>query len=127
MLYAGTYTFIGNRNVDVARESLQVFTRWTPPAGFQFTLHLTRADGMGGLFVADVTSHAALLEATSTFAAYFDFTVWPVVDITEAVPVLAASQDWLDEQLAELDAEWDDEDDEEGGEDDEERGREGRA
>jgi hypothetical protein len=79
---------------------------------------------MGGLFVADVTSHAALLEATSTFAAYFDFTVWPVVDITEAVPVLAASQDWLDEQLAELDAEWDDEDDEE---DDEDRGREGRA
>lgn len=114
MLFAGTYTFIANRNVDVARESLQLFTRWTPPAGFQFTLHVTRADGMGGLFVADVTSHAALLEATAAFASYFDFEVWPVLDITEAVPVLTAVQDWVDDQLAELDAEWDeDEDDEE--------------
>ena len=113
MLYAGTSTSIGNRNVDIARESLQVFTRWTPPAGFQFTLHLTRADGMGGLFVADITSHGALLEATSTFASYFNFEIWPVVDIMEAIPVLTASQDWLDEQLAELDAEWDDGEDDE--------------
>src|SRR5262245_17102665 len=118
MLYAGTYTVTQDRDFESANESLELFTRWTPPEGLVFKAHVARADGRGGLFIAEATSHAAILEATTVFAVYFDYEIWPVVEMEEAVPIIARAQAWADEQLAELDDEYDDDEDDEDEEDD---------
>ena len=112
MLYAGTYVPIADREPGSLSEAFIIFNQWTPPEGFTFVAHYARASGMGGLFVADVTSNAALLEATTVFAGYYDIDVWPVVDMAEAMPVIQRAQEWVGERLNELDDEYEDDEEE---------------
>jgi hypothetical protein len=51
MLVGGTYRF--RADVD-QRAGLKRFQAWQPPAGFTFQGHWTMADGMGGMFIAEV-------------------------------------------------------------------------
>jgi len=95
MLFAGTYTLRQNVTEETTKRSLDLFTNWTPPAGFAFKSHYSFSDGTGGLFVADATAET-LLEATTPWAPFFAFTVWPVVDITAAVPVFQKVYAWRD-------------------------------
>lgn len=71
---------------DVAR-SLQVFSKWSPSPKATFHQFLTRLDGEGGYAVVESDDPAALLEGPSKFAPWFEFTLTPVMDIMEGVPV----------------------------------------
>ena len=71
MLVGGNYRF--RSGVD-QRAGLKRFMSWNPPAGFAFQGHWARADGNGGMFVAEAESSAAVLEAAGAFADLIDFT-----------------------------------------------------
>jgi hypothetical protein len=71
----------------VAR-SLEVFSKWSPPADETFHQFLSRLDGEGGYAVVETDNPLSLLEGPAKFGPYFEFSVTPVVDITEGVPVL---------------------------------------
>jgi hypothetical protein len=65
-----------------------------PPEGFEFLHHWARADGRGGVFIAEAASAAAILEATAPWGPNLDFDIAPLVDITEAVPTFLKVQEW---------------------------------
>ena len=96
MLFAVTYVVRPGGTDESERRTLQVFGGWTPPQGYQFQAHYTRADGRGGIAIVENDSAAALLEAAAPFATYLEFEVVPIVDITEGVAVLQRVQSWRD-------------------------------
>ena len=69
---------------------------WNPPDGFEFKAHWARADGKGGMFVAEAESAEAVLQATSPWVVRMDFDVAPLVDVAEAVPLWLKVQEWVD-------------------------------
>jgi hypothetical protein len=71
---------------DIAR-SLQVFSKWSPPADATFHQFLTRLDGEGGYAVVESDNPASVLEGPSKFGPWFEFSVTPVMDIMEGVPI----------------------------------------
>jgi hypothetical protein len=93
MLVGGTYQF--RAGVDQG-DGLKRFQAWQPPAGFTFQGHWTTADGMGGIFIAEVDSAAAAFEASEAFADMVEFHIVPVLDINESVPISARVFDWID-------------------------------
>jgi hypothetical protein len=95
MLYGGSYTTRFTSEESVKR-NLQLFANWTPPAGFEFKFHWARADGKGGVFVAEADSAAAALEAVSPWVSRMDFDLAPLVDIAEAVPIWLKIFEWQD-------------------------------
>jgi hypothetical protein len=92
MLVGGNYRF--RAGVDQST-GLKRFQAWTPPAGFTFQGHWSRADGMGGMFVAEADNAAAALQATTAFSDLLEFELVPIVDIIEAVPLTAKVIDWI--------------------------------
>jgi hypothetical protein len=78
----------GHQNeTDVVR-SLQVFSKWAPPSNVTFHQFLTRLDGEGGYAVVESDSPAGILEGPSKFGPWFEFTLTPVMDIMEGIPIL---------------------------------------
>jgi hypothetical protein len=93
VLFAGNYKF---RQVQDPGIGLKRFMAWTPPAGFVFQGHWSRADGTGGMFLAEVESAAAVFEATAAFSDIIEFDIVPVLEITEAVPVNLKVFSWME-------------------------------
>lgn len=93
MLMAGIYRF--RFNAADQGVGLKRFQAWTPPEGFTFQGHWARADGTGGIFVADASSAAAVLEAASAFSDLMEFEIVPVVDIVESLPISAKVLGWI--------------------------------
>jgi hypothetical protein len=93
MLLAGIYRF--RPGVD-QRVGLKRFQVWTPPEGFTFQGHWARSDSMGGVFLAEVATAAAALEATTAFGDMIEFELVPVVDIVESVGISAKVFGWID-------------------------------
>ena len=96
MLFAAIYTVRGDVSEEKQKRSLQLFTNWTPPAGFEFKAHYALADGSGGIAIVETNSAAAHLEAVAPFGVFFDFKIIPILDIGEAVPILARVNAWRD-------------------------------
>jgi hypothetical protein len=95
MLFMATYKPRGDWSEATGKRSLQLFTSWKPPAGFEFKSHYASPTG-GGFFLAEVNSPAAALEAMSPFGSFFDFEITPVVDMMEAVPIIQRTNAWRD-------------------------------
>jgi len=76
----------GQAEADIER-SLKVFSKWSPPGDVKFLQFLTRLDGEGGYGVIESDNPAHVLEGPSKFGPWFEFTVTPVMDIMEGVPV----------------------------------------
>jgi hypothetical protein len=93
MLVGGTYQFRAGVDQGAGLKRFQV---WQPPAGFTFQGHWTTADGMGGIFIAEVDSAAAAFEAAEAFADMVEFHIVPVLAINESVPISARVFDWID-------------------------------
>lgn len=96
MLVAFIYTARPSVSEDSERRSLKLFTSWTPPKGFEFKSHYSFTDGTGGMGIAEATSAAAILEATAPFAPFLEFKTIPVVEMSEAVPILQRVNAWRD-------------------------------
>ena len=95
MLFAVIYTA---RDVteEQERRSLQLFTNWKPPAGYEFKAHYAFADGSGGVGLVEAGSAAALLEAHAPWGPFFEFKTLPVVEVNEGVPILQRVLRWRD-------------------------------
>lgn len=93
MLLVGNYRF---RSGTDQRVSLRRFLAWTPPSGFTFQGHWTRADGTGGVFLAEADTAAAAFEAAGAFSDLIEFDLAPVVDIAESVPISSRVLEWID-------------------------------
>ncbi len=95
MLFAVVYT---EKNATEASQhrSLNLFTNWKPPAGYEFKSHYATADGSGGVAIVEANSAATLLEAHSPWTPFFDFRTVPVVEIEKAVPIFQRVNAWRD-------------------------------
>ncbi len=74
---------------------------WTPPTGFTFQSHYARADGNGGIFIAEAENAAAVFEASAAFSDLIEFEIVPVLDIAESVPLSIRTLEWIDSVSAE--------------------------
>jgi hypothetical protein len=74
---------------------LQVFSKWTPPAGIEIKCHYIRPDG-GGFLVIEANSVTPLIEAIAPYATYLEYEVTPIADAGEAVPALGRAYAWRD-------------------------------
>jgi hypothetical protein len=79
---------LGADNEAAARRSLEVFSKWSPSAGATFHQFLARLDDEGGFSVVETDDPRLVLGDTTKFAPWFEFHVYPVMDIQDAVPVL---------------------------------------
>jgi hypothetical protein len=79
----------GADNEAALRRGLEVFSKWSPAAGATFHQFLTRLDGEGGFSVVETDDPRLILGDTAKFSPWFEFHVYPVMDIMEGVPVFS--------------------------------------
>ena len=91
-MFGGIYKFRSGADSLVG---LKRFESWTPPSGFVFQGHWQRADGAGGMFLAEADTAAAVLEATAAWTDLIEFDIVPVLDITESVRLTAKVLTWV--------------------------------
>jgi len=96
MLFAISYEPRGDVTEEVEKRSLQLFTNWTPPTGYEIKAHYSLSDGSGGLTIVEVDSAATLLEAASPWGPFLKFKTVPIVDIAETVPIAQKAYAWRD-------------------------------
>jgi hypothetical protein len=80
----------------IAKRATRLFDNWKPPAGFNIKAHYARSDSEGGLVIVEAKSPAAIMEATSTFALFYEHNVNPIVEISQAVPIVHRTTQWRD-------------------------------
>ena len=67
---------------------LEVFSRWEPPAGFEFKAMYGRADG-GGFCICEVESAEVMMQATAPWAGtLLDYEMSPIVEIERTVEIM---------------------------------------
>ena len=77
-----------------AKRGLQLFSKWSPPEGAVFKQFLTRLDGDGGYALVSADDPKLILDSSVKFGPMFEFSVVPVMDIMEAVPVFNEAIEW---------------------------------
>ena len=92
MLFHVSYT----EKLGSGRTALKRFVQWTPPAGFEFKSHVASPIDGGGFALVETASALTLIEATAPFVDVLTFSIVPVVDINEAVPVVLKANAWAD-------------------------------
>jgi len=75
--------------------SLQVFGKWTPSEGATFKEFLSRVDSRGGFAVVETDDPSLIMKDTALFGSYFDFTVYPVLEITDATVIQTEAAEHL--------------------------------
>jgi hypothetical protein len=82
MLFHVTWELI-DTSEDGIRRSLEVFSKWEPPAGAEFKGFYGFVDG-GGVALVEVDSAATLARATAPWAPWLRFAATPIVPIEES-------------------------------------------
>jgi uncharacterized protein DUF3303 len=72
-------------NEVAVRRMLDVYSKWTPPAGMAIHQIMSRADGGGSFAIVETDSASDLIDATSTFTPFGDYEIYPVVDVADGV------------------------------------------
>jgi|ERR1700757_4862991 Protein of unknown function (DUF3303) len=89
MKYVVSITFRLNSsaadNEATTRRLLDLYSKWTPPAGTTFHQFVSRLDGAGGFAVLETDSAAEIMETTSKFAPLIEYQIYPVVDVADGV------------------------------------------
>src|SRR5271165_5749580 len=81
----------GAENHASAAEGLQAFSKWSPAADATFHQFLARLDGEGGYAVIESDNPVSVMEGPAKFEPWFEFTVTPVMDIMDSIPIVAAA------------------------------------
>jgi len=77
-----------DRSEEGVKRSLEVFSRWQPPEGTDFSqAFYGYADGSGGFALVESDSAAALAQATAPFAPWLDFTAKVVLPIQDSAAI----------------------------------------
>jgi hypothetical protein len=87
MKYVVSWQPRSNATEEILTRSLHVFRKWSPPEGTTFLQFLGRIDGPGGFAVVETDDPARLAQTTAIFSAFFDMTVYPVLDIEDATRI----------------------------------------
>lgn len=98
MKYVTTWTtrFGGSvaENEAAAARVLEVFSKWTPPSDVTIHQFVARVDGQGGFFVTEGDDPAIAAREIAKFSPFFEYTVYPVLDIAEAAAIAAEAVEW---------------------------------
>jgi hypothetical protein len=87
MKYVVTWENRSNATEETAARSLQVFSKWTPQEGSTFKEFLARVDGRCGFAVVETDDPTLVLRDTALFGAFFDFSVYPVLEIADSTAI----------------------------------------
>ena len=96
MLFALTYTPRPSTSEERDKRTLNLFTNWQPPAGFEFKGFYDYADGNGGVAIVEASSAEVMLEATAPWAAFFEMTLRPIVPVEQSTPIFLKAAAWRD-------------------------------
>lgn len=77
------------------RRLMDVFSKWTPAAG-DIELFLANIDNSGGFSIVNTDNPLDILRDVTKFSRWLKFTVTPVVEITDAVPVFNEAIDYVE-------------------------------
>ena len=72
---------------DSQTRGLQVFSRWRPAEGTNFLQFVGRVDARGGFAVVETDDVALIARDMAIFTAYFDMSVYPVMDVQETARI----------------------------------------
>lgn len=97
MLFAIQWAPRGDLTEEREKRNLALFGKWQPPEGVEFQGFYDYADGDGGIAIAEASSAEALLEATGPWAAFFRFTMRPIVSTEKSVPIMEKAYAWRDQ------------------------------
>ena len=86
MLFMVTWEFIDTSDAG-ERESLEVFSRWQPPAGADFQAFYGFADNSGGVAIIDADSAATLARTMAPFVPWIRFSAKPILPIEESAAI----------------------------------------
>ena len=87
MKYVVSWENRSNATEESAARSLQVFGKWTPNEGATFKEFLSRVDSRGGFAVVETDDPSLIMRDTALFGAFFDFSVYPVMEIADATAI----------------------------------------
>jgi hypothetical protein len=87
MKYVVTWENRSNATEETAARSLQVFGKWAPREGSTFKEFLSRIDGRGGFAVVETDDPTLVLRDTALFGPFFDFSVYPVLEIADSTAI----------------------------------------
>jgi len=96
MLFAVTWVPTSGLTEDRDKRTLKLFSNWRPPTGVEFKAFYDYADGNGGIAIVEAASAEGLLETTAPWAAFFAFTIRPVVPSEKASPIFEKAIGWRD-------------------------------
>ncbi len=83
MLFHVAWEFIDTTE-DGERRSLDVFSKWQPPAGAEFKGFYGFASGGGGFAIIEVESAATLARTAAPWTPWLRFTATPILPIEES-------------------------------------------
>ena len=87
MKYVVAWEVRANASEEVQARSLHVFSKWSPGEGTDFLQFVGRVDGRGGFAVVETEDVALLARDMAIFSAFFDMSVYPVLDIQESARI----------------------------------------
>jgi hypothetical protein len=87
MKYVVSWELRPSATEETLARSLQVFGKWSPREGADFKEFLSRVDGRGGFAVVETDDPSLILRDSALFGNYFDFSVFPVLEIAEATAI----------------------------------------
>jgi hypothetical protein len=87
MKYVVSWQPRSNATEEIQARSLEVFGKSSPAEGTTYLQFLGRIDGPGGFAVVETDDPALLARDTGIFSAFFDFTVYPVLDMADAARI----------------------------------------
>ncbi len=76
-----------DRETEVQR-LLQVFAKWAPPESATFHQFVSRLDLGGGFAIVESDNPTDVADGPTRFFPFFDFHIYPVVDVAEGIRVL---------------------------------------
>jgi hypothetical protein len=94
MKYVVAWEVRANASEEVQSRSLQVFGKWSPAEGTNFLQFVGRVDGRGGFAVVETDDVALIARDMAVFSAFFDTSVYPVLDIQESAQIAGEAIDF---------------------------------
>ena len=70
-----------------AEAAQKLLANWTPSPAATIHQWVQRADGNGGFCVLETDNAGEMFKDLSTWSAWLDFQVYPVLDIMDAIPL----------------------------------------
>ena len=95
MKYVVQWVSRENMSEELQARGLEVFSKWSPPEGVTFHEFLSRADGGGGFAVVEADDVAAIARINAVFVAFWDITIYPVLEIQEGARIGGEGAEFL--------------------------------